>query len=179
MSEQNASNSAKAPTKVRVACFENVVWIRAEGRGNYQSSGPIRRFVQAMIQRGYQRYVVDLAACDHMDSTFMGTLAGLSQSIGTLSHGTLTVINVNPRNIELLENLGLHLLFIVEALGDPQRIPAEVGAELMELPMMGNPEKEIVLAAHEALVAANPDNASRFKDVVDYLKKESEIQPAG
>ena len=71
------------------------------------------------------------------------------------------------------------MLFIVEALGDPQRIPAEVGAELMELPMMGNPEKEIVLAAHEALVAANPDNASRFKDVVDYLKKESEIQPAG
>jgi anti-anti-sigma factor len=179
MSESKSSNAAKAPATVRAACFDGVVWIRAEGRGNYQSSGPIRKFVQAMIQCGYQHYVVDLAACDHMDSTFMGTLAGLSQNIGTLAQGSLTIINVSPRNIDLLENLGLHLLINVEALGDPQRIPAEVGAVLMELPMMENPEKEIILAAHEALVATNPDNAARFQDVLDYLKQESDTQPAG
>jgi anti-anti-sigma factor len=159
------------PVSVSVACFDNEVWIRVEGRGNFQSSGSIKRFVHAMIQRGHRKFVVDLGACEHMDSTFMGTLTGISQNLRELGQGLLLALNVSTRNVELLENLGLNFLFDVEPLEEPARTPAEEGAELMPLPLETGHEKAIVLSAHEALIAANPANAARFKDVIEYLKK--------
>ena len=158
------------PVSVSAACFDDEVWIRIEGRGNFQSSGSIKRFVHAMIQRGHRRFVVDLGSCEHMDSTFMGTLTGISQNLRELGQGSLLALNVSARNVELLENLGLNFLFDVEPLGEPARTPSEDGAELMPLPLELGHEKSIVLSAHEALIAANPANASRFKDVIEYLK---------
>ena len=75
--------------------------------------------------------------------------------------------------MDLLENLGLNFLFEVEPLGAEPKLPAEQGAQLMVLPSEGGPEKEVILAAHEALVAANPVNADRFRDVMEYLKQDS------
>lgn len=162
----------KSPVTVSVACFDREVWIRVEGRGNLQASGPIKQFVQAMIQRGYRVFVVDLLSCDHMDSTFMGTLTGISQNLRELGQGSLRVLNVSLRNVELLENLGLNNLFEVEALGADARNPAEPDARLMELPVGTGLEKEVVIEAHEALAGANAANADRFRDVLAYLKQE-------
>jgi anti-anti-sigma factor len=160
------------PATVSAACFDSEVWIRIEGRGNFQSSGSIKKFAQAMIQRGHTNFVVDLAACEHMDSTFMGTLTGISQKLRERETGSLLAINVSPRNMELLENLGLTFLFDVEAAGSPFRIPAEPGAELLKLPIDPASDRDLILSAHEALVAANPANAERFRDVLDYLKQD-------
>ena len=162
---------ATSPVTVRVACFDREVWVRIEGRGNFQGSGSLKKFVHAMIQRGDRDFIVDLAACDHMDSTFMGTLTGISQNLRELGQGGLRTLNVSPRNVELLENLGLNFLFAVEPLGPVLKRPAEPGAVLMVLPPESGPEKEIILAAHEALVSANPLNADRFRDVLGYLKQ--------
>jgi anti-sigma B factor antagonist len=161
------------PANVSAGCFDQEVWIRIEGRGNFQSSGSIRKFVQAMIQRGRRQFVVDLALCDHMDSTFMGTLTGISQNLRELGQGSLIMINVAPRNVELMENLGLNFLFGIEAAGPAVRTPAEEGAKLMPLPVDAGADKDIILLAHEALIAANPANANRFRDVLDYLKQGS------
>jgi anti-anti-sigma regulatory factor len=158
------------PVTVSVACFDREVWVQVEGRGNFQGSAPLKKFVEAMILRGYRDFVIDLAACDHMDSTFMGTLTGISQSLRELGQGSLRALNVNPRNVQLFENLGLNLLFIVEPVGSPQVMPAELGAKLLKLPMETGPERELVLAAHQALAAANPANAARFRDVLEYLQ---------
>ena len=165
---------AQSPVTVKVACFNREVWIRIEGRGNFQGSGSLKKFVHAMIQRGYRDFIVDLAACEHMDSTFMGTLTGISQNLRELGQGGLRALNVSPRNVELLENLGLNFLFSVEPLEAELKTPAEQGAELMVLPTEQGAEKDVVLAAHEALVAANPLNADRFKDVLEYLRGPSE-----
>lgn len=159
------------PATVSAGCFDQEVWIRIEGRGNFQSSGSIRKFVHAMIQRGRRQFVVDLAFCEHMDSTFMGTLTGISQNLRELGQGSLQVINVTPRNVELMENLGLNFLFGIEAAGTTVRTPAEEGVKLMALPVDTSAEKEVILSAHEALIEANPANAERFRDVLDYLKQ--------
>ena len=164
----------KTPVILSVACFDHEVWIRVEGRGNFQSSGSIKRFVHAMIQRGHRRFVVDLGACEHMDSTFMGTLTGISQNLRELGQGSLVTLNVSKRNVELLENLGLNLLFEVEPVGLQLKIPAEEGALLMQLPVESDHEKDVILSAHEALVNANAANATRFRDVLEYLKKEGD-----
>jgi len=158
------------PADISAGCFDQEVWIRIEGRGNFQSSGSIRKFVQAMIQRGRRHFVIDLAACEHMDSTFMGTLAGISQNLRELGQGSLQVINVAPRNLELMGNLGLNFLFGIEAAGSSMRRPGEEGIKLMPLPVDTNTDKDVILSAHQALIAANPANVERFKDVLDYLK---------
>jgi anti-anti-sigma factor len=160
------------PATISAACFDKEVWIRIEGRGNFQSSGSIKKFVQAMIQRGHRKFVIDLEVCEHMDSTFMGTLTGISQKLRDQQEGSLLAINVSPRNLELLENLGLTFLFDVEAAGTPPRTPAEAGAQLMNLPIDPVSDRDLILSAHEALVIANPANAERFRDVLDYLKQD-------
>lgn len=169
-SDPNAQKMVKSPVTVSVACCGREVWVRIEGRGNFQGSGSLKKFVHAMIQRGYRDFIVDLATCEHMDSTFMGTLTGISQRLRELGQGTLRALNVSPRNVELLENLGLNMLFIVEPLEAEPKTPGEAGEGMMVLPTESGPEKEIILAAHEALVAANPVNASRFQDVLEYLR---------
>ncbi len=158
------------PVTVSVACFDREVWIHVEGRGNFQGSAPLKKFVQAMILRGYREFVIDLEACEHMDSTFMGTLTGISQSLRELGQGSLRALNVSPRNVELFTNLGLDMLFSVEAIGEKAVTPAEPGAQLLQLPMETGDEREVVLSAHQALIAAHPDNAERFRDVLAYLK---------
>jgi len=159
------------PATVSAGCFDQEVWIRIEGRGNFQSSGSIRKFVQAMIQRGRRQFVVDLASCEHMDSTFMGTLTGISQNLRELGQGSLQVINATARNVELMENLGLNFLFGIEAAGITVRTPAEEGVKLMALPVDTSGEKQVILSSHAAFSEANPANAERFRDVLDYLKQ--------
>ena len=166
----------KPPVIISVACFDRVVWIQVVGRGNFQGSGSLKKFVHAMIQRGYREFIIDLAACDHMDSTFMGTLTGISQNLRELGQGNLRTLTVSPRNVDLLENLGLNFLFSVEPMEDELKLPAEQGAELIELPAETGPEKEIVLAAHESLALANPVNAERFRDVLEYLKQDAGVK---
>jgi anti-anti-sigma factor len=158
------------PVTVSVACFDREVWIHVEGRGNFQGSAPLKKFVHAMILRGYRKFVIDLEVCEHMDSTFMGTLTGISQNLRELGQGSLRTLNVNPRNVELFGNLGLDMLFSVEPLGESPVKPAEPGAQLLQLPMETGSEREVVLSAHQALIAAHPANAERFRDVLAYLK---------
>jgi len=123
-----------------------------------------------MIHRGRREFVVDLAFCDHMDSTFMGTLTGISQTLRELGQGSLLVINVTPRNVDLMENLGLNFLFRIEPADSIMKTPAEAEGNLMQLPVDTVMERDIILSAHEALIAANPANADRFHDVLEYLK---------
>ncbi len=121
-----------------------------------------------MIQRGSREFVVDLGACELMDSTFMGTLAGVALRLREIGQGNLRAVNVNPRNASLLENLGLDQLFDVDT-GPGPATPATVAAPISS---ETSDQKETVLEAHEALVAADSHNAVKFKDVIDYLRQE-------
>ena len=121
-----------------------------------------------MIQRGHREFVVDLDACELMDSTFMGTLAGVALRLREIGQGGLRTVNVNARNASLLENLGLDQLFSVET-GHATNAPATLRqAE----PAGAGDDKETVLEAHEALIEADAHNAVKFKDVVEYLRQE-------
>jgi len=132
-----------------------------------------------MIHRGFRDIVVDLGNCDSMDSTFMGTLAGIALRLREIGQGTLRTINVNPRNSELLENLGLDQIFRVLPPGaaDAPIIPEEPGQSLA-VPTGTGDSQQTVLAAHEALVEANAENAPRFKDVLELLRQEA-ADPSG
>src|ERR1043165_1280780 len=87
------------------------VWIRVEGRGSFQNSPALKEFTRRLMEDGRREFVVDLKNCPAMDSTFMGTLAGLAIRLREAGGGALWVVNRNERNAELLAGLGLDPLF--------------------------------------------------------------------
>ncbi len=128
-----------------------------------------------MIQRGYRDFVADLRDCELMDSTFMGTLAGVALRLREIGQGGLRAVNVNERNTDLLSNLGLDQIFTVEGPGSATRAAP---AELREAPAVqpgGEEQKQTVLEAHEALVEADSANESKFRDVLDFLRQELNV----
>ncbi|MDX2079313.1 MAG: STAS domain-containing protein [Terrimicrobiaceae bacterium] len=157
------------PSSVLVGNLGRTVWLKVEGRGTFQNSPGVKEFVKQMIQRGSRDFVVDLGACELMDSTFMGTLAGVALRLREIGQGSLRAVNVNPRNSSLLENLGLDQLFTVESSGADAPIALHPAAPVAAAP---DDQKETVLSAHEALVEADAQNAVKFKDVIDYLRQE-------
>jgi hypothetical protein len=127
-----------------------------------------------MFDLGHRIFVIDLADCPVMDSTFMGTLAGLALRLRESGNGSLLVCNVNERNADLLRNLGLNNLFAVESKAessDQTGSPAE--STLSPDGNLGRLDQAAcMIEAHEALVDADPENFARFKDVLEYLKQD-------
>jgi anti-anti-sigma factor len=149
-------------SSVQVGLAGPAAWVRIEGRGTFQNSGGLKDFAGEMQRRGFREFVVDLKDCELMDSTFLGTLAGIALGLG--KDGKLTVVRANRRNRDILGNLGLDRIFAVE---DSAPDPAPTA---LESPEPCAAHRETIIEAHENLVAANPENAIRFKDVIDFLR---------
>ncbi len=148
-----------------------MAWIRVAGRGTFQNSSGLRDFAGKMAKRGLREFVVDLKDCELMDSTFMGTLAGIALKIAV--GGKVHVIRANPRNREVLRNLGLDRILSLE---DEATSPAPETLQNAAPAQPGDPGKEAVIEAHENLAATNPENAVRFKDVLEFLKQEGSAE---
>ena len=126
------------------------------------------------MNRGHREFVVDLKNCPVMDSTFMGTLAGMALRLREIGQGHLHVINLNERNCDLLKNLGLDQLFVMES-PSAKSVAAE-GERSIDGELTGREERaRTMLEAHEALVEADPENITKFKDVLDYLKQDLHV----
>ena len=82
-----------AISSVQVGLAGNVVWVRVDGRGTFQNSAGLKEFAAEMTRRGHRDFVVDLATCELMDSTFLGTLTGVA--LGLRPDGKLTVVHAN------------------------------------------------------------------------------------
>ncbi len=110
-----------------------------------------------------------------MDSTFMGTMAGIALRLRELGSGGLTVLNANPRNRSLLENLGLDHLFATELAEGMRPTPKQAAKETLPPAITDTAAQQAtILSAHEALVEADPENEERFKDVLELLKQDSQ-----
>ena len=150
-----------------------VVWVRVEGKGNFLNSGSLKEFAQEMVNRGYREFVIDLEHCAMMDSTFMGTMAAVALRLKELGQGHLHVIHCGDRSLQLLTGLGLDQIFEIRSNGAAapecrlMKENARDGAEAEK-----KEQAETMLEAHEALCEAAPENLSRFKDVLDYLKQD-------
>lgn len=156
-----------AVSSVRVGVGDSAVWIRVQGRGSFQNSTGLKEFAKQMAARGHRSFIVDLQDCELMDSTFMGTLAGIALKLGP--EGNLRVIRANERCRSVLRNLGLDRVFTVD---DHAAAPPPEDLQDAEGHPPREAKRETIIEAHENLVAANPDNAVRFKDVIDFLKHE-------
>jgi len=157
----------KAASQILVSCADRIVRIRVEGNGSSTNSTVLKDFAKEMIHRGAREFIVDLRNCPVMDSTFMGTLVGISLRLRELGEGRLCVLNLNERNSESVCSLGLDRLFDVRVSatkedGQALRIP---------LKEYRTARAQTMLEAHEALIKAVPENLPEFKDIIQYLKE--------
>ena len=149
------------------------VWVRVEGKGNFLNSGNLKEFAQEMVNRGYREFIFDLEHCAMMDSTFMGTMAAVALRLKELGQGHLHVVHCGERSLQLLSGLGLDQIFDIR----PNGATAPECQKMQESAQDGatgekKERAETMLEAHEALCEAAPENLSRFKDVLDYLKQD-------
>ncbi|HKP93565.1 MAG TPA: STAS domain-containing protein [Chthoniobacterales bacterium] len=160
-------------SSIQVGVNGDAVWVKVEGKGSFLNSGNLKEFTREMVNRGYREFVVDLENCAMMDSTFMGTMAGVALRLKELGHGHLHVVHCGERSRSLLTGLGLDQIFDIHSNGT-----AAPECELLKGDRNQTPpeqKKQVnadMLDAHQALCDAVPQNFSRFKDVLDYLKQD-------
>lgn len=162
-------------SSIQVGVNGPVVWVRVAGRGSFLNSGSLKEFAREMVNRGHREFVFDLAECVMMDSTFMGTMAGMALRLKELGQGRLHVIHCGERSRELLSGLGLDQIFDIQA--DGAEAPACQALTENSEPAGSNSTAKreqagTMLEAHEALCEAAPKNLTRFKDVLEYLKQD-------
>ncbi len=194
-------------SKILVARSADLGFIKVVGRGSFQNSSCLKAFYQQLLKEGVRRFVVDLEACTYLDSTFLGILLGLGLKLREAGNGLLHILNANPRNLELLRNLGLDRLINIDG-GGPANLGGNglggavnggargtgngLGAravnlngvkeeQLEEMPCPVPTRAEAaptILEAHENLMEFDPRNVPKFKDVVEFLREDLG-QPSG
>src|SRR5256714_14372988 len=102
---------------IQVGVNGDAVWVKVEGKGSFLNSGNLKEFTREMVNRGYREFVVDLENCIMMDSTFMGTMAGVALRLKELGHGHLHVVHCGERSRSLLMGLGLGQIFEIDSNG--------------------------------------------------------------
>ncbi len=159
-----------------VDAYATPVLVRIEGRASFANSGGLRDFFAQMLKQGRKSFVVDFLHCASMDSTFLGVLAGAALELRRQTPpGTLTLVRVAERNLELIRNLGLHRLATV----DGANSPAGFHGGTSGLDMRARSEIDrarLMLEAHEHLVSTDAANAAKFQDVLAYLRRRLETR---
>ncbi len=161
---------------IKVGQFEGFSWIRCEGKGSFLNSPAVKEFGEARIRGGEECLVVDLEGCSGMDSTFMGTLAGLASKLSG-NKGRLQVAAPGDKNRNSLEDLGLDFLMEIDPDKADWRGVEEKARDLLKEKKAGmaagtEMHTRHVLEAHEILSEANEENRKKFSGVVGMLGQE-------
>lgn len=160
---------------ISVVNNSDCAWIRCQGKGSFAQSPAIKKFTETQLKKGQSCFVVDLEACPAMDSTFMGTLAGIAlelQKKGTKLHLT----DVSEKNIASLEDLGLGDILEINATDTPWYLQREaIRAKLKICADVSNPDREQhCYDAHNLLCKIDDANEEKFSTVLEILEKELE-----
>lgn len=166
-----------------VGVFPGFSWIRCEGKGSFVNSTDLKSFGDERIADGEKLLVIDLGSCTGMDSTFMGTMAGLAARISAKSGGVLQVADAGERNRQSLEDLGLDFLMEIDPPAadwrgrvDEVRSTLKPQGKQGALPSLDRARH--VLDAHKTLSRVNEANAREFDNVVKTLEDQVSAKPA-
>lgn len=165
--------------------FEDCLWIRCNGRGCFINSPSLKALADKYLEEGGDHLVVDLELCPGVDSTFMGTLAGIARRCAA-SGGTLEIASATSRTRAAMESLGLDMLIAI----DPAEAAWQADLEVRRavLAQHAAPENtprsaetlteqdrtRHVLEAHQALRSMSEKNDQVFGYVCETLQQDLE-----
>ncbi len=158
-------------TTMQVALAGDVVCVRIAGPAGYNVSVDFKTLAGRCCEATGRALLLDLTQCVNMDSTFLGVLASLSQRTAQ----PIQLRNANVRIVSQLENLGVMSFFKMLTGSDSP------GTDWQPVESAQSPTRrqlgETSLEAHQTLMALNPDNVARFKDVEQFLKESLQCPP--
>lgn len=155
---------------VEVAIDSRDAFVRVHGRATFKIAPQLKQFGVMAMDKGCGRIIVEMQDCAGMDSTFMGVLAGLATQFKK-SEGEVILRNISDKNAFLIKMLGINHLVHIEAGGG---IDTPMPDHRLSLPVTADKRQmtQTMIAAHEALIEAAPDNMVKFKDVLVFLKED-------
>ncbi len=159
--------------------FDDCLWVRCTSRGSFVNSPALKNVSEKYIANGGRLIVVDLEICPGVDSTFMGTLAGLARKM-MVQGGAVQIATPTARTRSAMESLGLDMLMDID--------PADAGwqadiAERRAVLNQGSSEASAgvmneldrtrhVLEAHNTLRTMNSKNNETFGYVCETLEED-------
>ncbi|MEM9445264.1 MAG: STAS domain-containing protein [Verrucomicrobiota bacterium] len=149
--------------------------VRVEGRGTFKNARYLKTFAKKSREIGINQFALDLGKCTHMDSTFMGTIAGLAIDAKKSQTPLPQVYYISEKNLELLQTLGLDRILNIVA--DDLKISADGKTDSKEdAEDKINQEQlsEDMLEAHQTLASLSESNAEKFEDVIHFLRNKLE-----
>ena len=154
--------------RIEAAVANGTAYIKIFGRGTFQTVADFRDFVKKSLDEGLGVFI-DLASCETLDSTFIGTLVALCMKSKKEGENMLKLFNVSDHVRNIFTTLGLqNILDIRDA------VPGE-GGDYSPIASKAHDKVEItdlMLDAHLTLSKINERNAVEFKDVVEFLKQQ-------
>lgn len=156
--------------RILYAVADGVCLIRMEGRVTYATGPSFSAFIDKLFADGaITNVMVDLAQTLYLDSTTLGLLGKLANSVNRALHRKVTVVSPNEDVNTVLASMGFDSVFTILK-DSPSSQPS-----LQGIPLEQQTEIErakVILDAHRLLMEMNDANAARFRDVVDALEKE-------
>ncbi len=170
-----------ADTSLHYRLIEDTLWIRCNSRGSFLNSPSIKSIADRYIADGGTHIVVDLELCPGVDSTFMGTLAGIArQCMG--AGGSVEIASPTDRTRSAMLNLGLDALLSIDPPDAPWLAHLDTIRGLIENDESqegdNNSAKSLseiertkhVLEAHTTLRGLNEKNEESFGYVCESLE---------
>ncbi len=153
-----------------VNAYTDPIVIKIVGRANYLNSAPLNNFFVNMFKSDKKNFIVDFSKCDGMDSTFLGIIAGNALEVRK-KNGSLVLLKLNKRNLELVKNLGLHKILTVDNKSSEKCL--EDADTCLKPQKLSDPKNaDMILKAHQSLVKIDETNRYKFQDVITFLKSQ-------
>jgi serine phosphatase RsbU (regulator of sigma subunit)/anti-anti-sigma regulatory factor len=144
-------------------------YLEVRGRGTWTEADAFHETAEGLLDTG-RRLAVLLSECEHLDSTFLGTIHELVSRHDAEGDASMELVGVTPAVRHEFEELGMER--VLRAASDA---PVERPAEMQPLSAERGPASDSrlrVLRAHEALAALSARNQERFLAVVETLRSE-------
>lgn len=157
--------------QILFACIDNCCYFKLSGELRYTNATGMDDLVERLFSQQLQceQLVVDLNEVSFMDSTYIGLLANLARYCQQQQLPRPTLFSTDAEVNELLFGLCLDQAFdIVQQDTHPAVDMAAIDAQQYSDQKQG----QMILRAHEALIALNEKNKSEFQPVVDLLKQQ-------
>lgn len=157
--------------QILFACIDNCCYFKLSGALRYTNATGMDDLVERLFaqQIGCKRIIVDLNEASFMDSTYIGLLASLARYCQQQQLPKPTLFSTHEEVNELLFGLCLEQAFdIVQQPTHHAFNMATISAQHYSDQQQG----QMILRAHEALIALNEKNKSAFAPVVEMLKQQ-------
>ncbi len=168
--------------------FPDCLWIRCASRGSFINSPTLKSVAEAYLDNDGKHVVVDLEVCPGVDSTFMGTLAGLARRAAAVG-GSIEIASPTQRTRAAMEGLGLDMLLPMDPQdsvwsADKEQRRAVLEQQLGDAEAPQNDLSELdrtrhVLEAHQVLRSMNKQNDETFGYVCETLEDDLARQQEG